>query len=112
MKDSRKAHALLDAARAELAAKRKIRETRFAETVLGWQSEEEARAADDSPRTVIGWDHPQAGPDSKTVALLAALAAEEQATNEYERQKARRFVYIVLGIILSGMAGFFLAGLF
>ena len=57
-RNSAKATALLDAARAELASKRKRRETRFADTVLGWESEEGAREG--FPATVFGWDDPAA----------------------------------------------------
>ena len=101
--------AALDKARAEIAAKRRKRETRFADTVLGWTSEEEA-ARDAFPSTVLGWDHTAAQTNAATPGdvLLAALAAEEAATAV--RRRLKRFGWYCLGATTAVVVGFVLAG--
>jgi hypothetical protein len=101
--------AALDKARAEIAAKRRKRETRFADTVLGWTSEEEA-ARDAFPSTVLGWDHPAAQINAVAPGdvLLAALAAEEAATAV--RRRWKRFACYCLAATAAVVAGFVVAG--
>ena len=103
--------AALDKARAEIAAKRRKRETRFADTVLGWTSEEEA-ARDAFPSTVLGWDHPAAQIKAATPgdALLAALAAEEAGADAAMRRRLKRFACYCLAATAAVVAGVALAG--
>ena len=99
---------LIEAARAEMAAKRKMRETRFADTVMGWESEEEAAAEDPFPQTVIGWDHPEAG-STPADARLNALLAMERSSSESDFQRIKRLVYgisIVLMLLLIAFLAF------
>lgn len=109
--NSAKATALLDAARAELASKRKQRETRFADTVLGWESEEEAAQAG-FPPTVMGWDHPAAQGSSPVDARMAAFIAEEAAASAAERRRLKRIGYGVAAIFALLVGGFIAAGFF
>lgn len=92
-KNTSSADALIEAARAEMAAKRKLRETQFADTVLGWESEEEAAAADDPfPQTVIGWDQSESG-DRPHDPRLSVLLAMERAQTEATHQQTKRWIY-------------------
>ena len=104
-KNSAGADALIEAARAEMAAKRKMRETRFADTVLGWESEEEAAAEDPFPQTVIGWDHPKAG-DVPGNARLNALLAMERSNSESEHQRAKRLIYGASAVLIVLLLAF------
>jgi hypothetical protein len=98
-KKSPHADALIEAARAEFAAKRKMRETRFADTVLGWESEEEAAAEDPFPQTVVGWDHAEAH-DKPADARLNVLFAMERSAAGSDHARAKRFVYVVSAVLM------------
>ncbi|HKO86950.1 MAG TPA: hypothetical protein VJU83_00370 [Burkholderiales bacterium] len=98
----------LDKARAEIAAKRKKRETRFADTVLGWESEEEA-ARDGFPATVIGWDHPAAQTSKATPRAAKALPAEVRNADAAVSQKAKRIAFVFLMAVALVIGGFVFA---
>ena len=109
--NSAKSAALLNAARAELASKRKQRETRFADTVLGWESEEEAAQAG-FPKTVVGWDNPAAGGLIAVDARMAAFLAEEAALNAAEKRRAKRIGYTAAAAFVLLIGGFVASGFF
>ena len=90
--------ASVNAARAELAAKRRRREVQFARTVLGWQNDEMIGVETAFPATVMGWDHPAA-----QVGAGTSLNASVLNPRAARRHRVRASILIGTALLAAGI---------